>query len=140
MKEVLNISNNDLSDRNKFKFLKEFTCDDLFGIYLNDISNNITQVFYKSVVILLRYYRDCMNLIGWDTLSNYKDLYDEKTEYEFTSVKNGELLPDIFNDFLEEYIPKRLPCFDIHIASVVISEFNDWLYRHAFTHIKYDKA
>ena len=139
MKEILNVSNNDLSDKNKSNFLKNLTCDDLFGIYLNDISNNINDVFYRSIIILLRHYRDCMNLVGWDIYNKYKDLIDEKTDCEFTSIKNGELLPDIYNDFLKRYIPKRLPCFDKHIASVVICEFNDWLYRRKFTHIKYDR-
>jgi len=111
------------------------TCDDLIGAYLNIISNYINRQFYKSVIILLKNYRECMNLLGWEVFSQYKDLKDEKTELQYCEVKNGELFPEICNEFLNQYFPQKIPSFDKHIAAVVVCEFCDWLYRNKFTHI-----
>lgn len=135
-RETINSSSAEFSEKYKFKNNKKITCDDLFGVYLNDISNYINSTFYKSVIILLRHYRDCMNILGWEIFEQYKDLLDEPTESEFCCVKNAENLPEICNDFLNNYLPNKLPSFDKHIASVIICEFCDWLYRKKFTHIR----
>ncbi len=115
---------------------KQLTCDDLFGIYLCEISENVNKTFYRSVIILLKQYRDCMNLLGWELWEQYKDLLDEPTEFEFCDVKTGGLLPEICNEFLNDFLPLKLPSFDRHIACVVICEFCDWLYKSKFTHIR----
>lgn len=137
LKGILTPNSNEFAEKKyKFNLNKNLKCDDLFGIYLNDISNYINSTFYKSVIILLRHYRDCMNSLGWEILEKYNDLIHEYTQYDFCSVKSGEILPDVCNDFLKVYLPKKLPSFDLHIARIVICEFCDWLYRKQYTHIR----
>ncbi len=137
LKEILNSSSSDFSEKiQAIKDNKNITCDDLFGVYLCEMSNYINQTFYKSVIILLRHFRDCMNLLGWEIYDQYKDLYEEKTAFEFCEIINGELLPEICNDFLQDYLPIKLSNFDKHIAMVVICEFCDWIYKRKFTHIR----
>jgi hypothetical protein len=140
LKKILNSTSNDFTEKIKNSayadYNKKLTCDDLFGIYLSEISSHVNQTFYKSITILLKQYRDCMNLLGWELWELYKDLLEEKTELEYCEVKNAELLPEICNEFLNEFLPVKLPSFDKHIACVAICEFCDWIYKSKFTHIR----
>jgi hypothetical protein len=122
---------------NSFKI----TCDDIFALFLIYISRNVNIKFYKTIVIFMKLYRDCMNKIGWEILSEYKDLSGEPTELDYTSVKNGEHLPEIANDFVNSYLKLHLPSFDKHLAVVILNHFSDWLFKYNFSTIrlKYSK-
>jgi hypothetical protein len=112
------------------------TCDDIFAIFILHTAKNFSFKFLKNLLIFLKNLRDCMNLIGWEVLSEYKSLRNENTNSEFTSVKNAECLPKISNEFINLFLPNRLPQWDKHLAVVIINMFCDWLYKNKFTNEK----
>jgi len=111
----------------------KITCDDIFALFLIYISRNINEKFYKIIVIFIKLLRDCMNKIGWEILSEYKDLLSEPTSMDYTSIKNSEHLPEIANDFVNSYLPIYLPAFDRHLGGVIMNHFCDWLLKYNFT-------
>ena len=113
-----------------------FTCDDIFALFLIEVSKIFTEKFYKTIVIFIKSYRDCLNKVGWEILQQYKSLDKEPTHLEFTSVKSGDFIPDVCNDFLNIYLPSHLPSFDKYFAIVLINHFCDWIYKFNFTKIK----
>ena len=92
--------------------------------------------FFKSLVIFIKNLRDCTNLLGWDVLSQYKELSAEPTDFDFTTLKNAEHIPEIIDDFVNIFLKNNLPQFDKHLAVVLVSHFCDWLYKYKFTNIK----
>ncbi len=115
---------------------EELTCDDIFAIFLLDMARTVNFKFLKNLLIFVKNLRDCMNLIGWEILSEYKSIRNEPTTLEFTSVKNAECLPDITNDYINLFLPNNFPKFDKHLAVVIINMFCDWLYKHKFSNKK----
>lgn len=126
----LKFSNSQVVTRNKI------TCDDIFACFLIHMARIANEKFYKTIIVLIKHFRECMNKLGWDILSQFKHLSDEQTTLDFCSVKNGEHLPEIASDFINVYLPSKLPQFDKKIASVIVSQFCDWLHKHKLTHIK----
>jgi hypothetical protein len=112
------------------------SADDILSLFLIETSKITTEQFYKSLVIFTRHYRDCMNKIGWEILQQYKGLDNEPTHFDYTSVKNGEYLPEVCNDFINIYLPSHLPKFDMYLAIVIVNYLCDWLYKFNFTRMK----
>lgn len=134
----LNKNNSEFINNSSKPFLNRnnITCDDIFALFLIDNSEIFTFQFYKTLIIFIKSYRECMNKIGWELVSQYKNIQPEKTELEFANVKNGEHLPEISEDFVNIYLPNHLPCFDRYLSVVIVNYFCDWAYKHRFTHVK----
>mmetsp|Transcript_12418 Transcript_12418/g.9027 ORF Transcript_12418/g.9027 Transcript_12418/m.9027 type:complete len:80 (+) Transcript_12418:1552-1791(+) len=54
----------------KFTHLSEkekdmFTCDEIFGLYLRDLSKVVNDSYYKTVLRFVLLYRECLNEYGW---------------------------------------------------------------------------
>ena len=114
----------------------KYCCDDIFALFLLDISKKVIPKFYRIMLIFIRFYRDCMNKLGWEILNQFKDLEDEPTYLDFCTVKNGEYLPQISNDFINFFLYSKCPEFDKNIAVVILSHFCHWLHKYNHTHIK----
>lgn len=130
--KILEYNTESLEDDQKLNV----TADDIFALFLIENSKLVNEKFYKTLIIFVKLYRDCMNKLGWEILEQFKDIRDEPVHLEYTSIKNGEHLPDICNDFLKIYLPSAMPTFDLYLAAVIINHFCDWLYKFSFTHIK----
>lgn len=82
-----------------------------------DISEKVIVNFYKAVVVFVELYRNCLNDIGWDKLANYKRMDTGKDVLpEYTSVKDGDSIPEICNEFLVRYLPMKCIAFDRKLA------------------------
>ena len=114
---------------------KHITCDQAMTLFLLSMSKSVTVDFFKLIVVIIKQYRDCMNKLGWQILSQYKKLNDEDRSSEYCSVKDASRLPEIANDFLSTYLPIKLPSFDKYFAVILISHFNFWLYGNDYTFI-----
>ena len=114
----------------------KYFCDDIFALFLLEISKKVIPKFYRIIVIFIRFYRECMNKLGWEILNQFKDLEDEPTYLDFCTIKNGEYLPQISNDFINLFIYNKCPEFDKNIAVVLLSHFCHWLFKNNHTHIK----
>ena len=133
--EQKNIENNQKNYDDEEKEII-YTCDDLFATFLMEISQKVNNSFYKLILIFIRFYRECMNKLGWEILYQFKDLEDELTYLDYCSIKNGEYLPQISNDFINHFLLKKCPDFDKNIAVVLVSHFCHWLYIKNYTHMK----
>lgn len=129
-------SNKKLSDGSIQSLSHKITCDDIFALFLIEHSKIVNSKFYRALVIFIKLLRDCMNKLGWEILSQYKDLLYEPTSMDYTSVKTAEHIPEIANDFINIFLPTHLPSFDKHLAAVIMNHFCDWLYKFKFTQMK----
>ena len=41
------------------------TCDEVFCLYLGDVSKMVNPTYYKNIVRFVMLYRDCLNELGW---------------------------------------------------------------------------
>jgi len=114
----------------------KYTCDDLFAIFLVEMSQKVIPSFYKLILIFIRFYRECMNKLGWEILYQFKDLEDESTYLDYCTIKCGEYLPQISNDYIKHFLVKKCPDFDNNIAVVLVSHFCHWLYKKNYTHMR----
>ena len=133
---VIISNSNEEFERNEKKLMISLTCDDLFAGFLVENSKIICQSFYKLMLIFVRFYRECMNKLGWECLHKYKDFYDENTAVEFCIIKNGEHLPEIANDFLDYFLPLKCETFDKDLAILLVNHFCSWCYTNGFTNVK----
>jgi hypothetical protein len=42
------------------------TCDDIFVLYLGNVSKQVNAVYFRTVMKFVLLYRDCLNEIGWE--------------------------------------------------------------------------
>jgi hypothetical protein len=43
----------------------QLTCDDVFVLYLGDVSKYVNATYYKTVLRFIVLYRECLNELGW---------------------------------------------------------------------------
>ena len=43
----------------------ELSCDEVFVLYLGNISKQVNAVYYRTVMKFVLLYRDCLNQMGW---------------------------------------------------------------------------
>lgn len=41
------------------------TCDEIFVLYLGNVSKQVNAVYFRTVMKFILLYRDCLNSIGW---------------------------------------------------------------------------
>lgn len=114
---------------------KDLTCDMAIAMFIIELTKSVTPSFYKMIIILLKHYRDCMNILGWEILAQHKYLIDEDCGKDYCSVKDPSRLPEIANDFINEYLSLHLPKYDRYFAVIIISHFNFWLFKNNYTNI-----
>ena len=112
------------------------TCDQAFILYLFYISKFIKKEFCQINLMVLKHFRDLINILGWNLLSEYKSLHDEDTTKDYCSIKEPLKIPLITGDFCNSYMKEVIKEFDIYFGVVIISHFNFWLYANNLTFIK----
>ena len=123
-------------DIGKIEKKESITCDQSFIYYLYYISKIVTQDFCVINLMIIKHFRDLVNILGWNLLSRFKTLDDEDTSKEYSSNKEPLKIPLLTNDFCNNYIKKVMKDFDIYFAFIIISHFNFWLYANDLTFIK----
>lgn len=128
-------------------------CDDVFAQYLRHLSTMVCTDFYKTMIRFVLLYRDCFNQFGWlkkaeadcrearvtleeknvqARVDSYKDFINT---YEFCIINNGELLPEICNEFVTIYLndKKDIAGFDRAEAIDYVRHFCHWLFINGHT-------
>ena len=124
------------TDIEKIEKKELVTCDEAFILYLFYISKLIKKDFCKINLMVLKHFRDLVNILGWNLLSEYKSLDDEDTSKDFSSIKEPLKIPLIAGDFCNTYIKEVMKDFDVYFGVIIISHFNFWLYANDLTFIK----
>ena len=125
-----------IKDIEKIEKKELITCDQAFILYLFYISKLVKREFCKINLMVLKHFRDLINILGWNLLSEYKSLEDEDTTKDFCSIKEPLKIPLMSGDFCNSYIKSVMKDFDIYFAIIIISHFNFWLYANDLTFIK----
>jgi hypothetical protein len=128
-------------------------CDDIFAQYLRHLSTMVCTNFYSTMERFVLLYRDCFNQFGWlkkaeadcrearvtleeknvqARVDSYKDFINT---YEFCIINNGELLPEICNEFVTIYLndKKDIAGFDRAEAIDYVRHFCHWLFINGHT-------
>ena len=126
----------DMLDIDKIEKKELITSDQSFILYLYYISKIVTKDFCVINLIVLKHFRDLINILGWNLLSRFKTLDDEDTSKDFCSVKEPLKIPLLASDFCNNYIKKVMKDFDVYFGFIIISHFNFWLYANDLTFIK----
>ena len=124
------------TDVEKIEKKELVTCDEAFILYLFYISKFIKKDFCKINLMVLKHFRDLVNILGWNLLSEYKSLEDEDTSKDFSSIKEPLKIPLIAGDFCNTYMKEVMKDFDVYFGIIIISHFNFWLYANDLTFIK----
>jgi len=132
----LDMSNKGIKNVEKIEKKELITCDQAFILYLFYISKFIKKEFCQINLMILKHFRDLINILGWNLLSEYKSLDDEDTTKDFCSIKEPLKIPLIAGDFCNSYMKEVMKEFDIYFGVVIISHFNFWLYANDLTFIK----
>ena len=132
----VDMDNKSIKDIEKIEKKELITCDQAFILYLNYISKFIKKEFCQINLMVLKHFRDLINILGWNLLSEFKTLDDEDTTKDFCSIKEPLKIPLIAGDFCNSYMKEVMKDFDIYFGVVIISHFNFWLYANDLTYIK----
>ena len=132
----LELTDKGMKDIEKIEKKELITCDQAFILYLFYISKFIKKEFCQINLMVLKHFRDLINILGWNLLSEYKSLDDEDTTKDFCSIKEPLKIPLIAGDFCNNYMKEVIEDFDIYFGVVIISHFNFWLYANDLTFIK----
>ena len=130
------LTNKGIKDIDKIEKKEMITCDQAFILYLFYISKYVKKEFCSINLLVLKHFRDLINILGWNLLSEYKSLDDEDTTKDFCSIKEPLKIPLIAGDFCNSYMKTVIKDFDIYFGVVIISHFNFWLYANDLTYIK----
>ena len=126
----------DMLDIEKIEKKESITCDQSFILYLYYISKIITKDFCVINLMVIKHFRDLINILGWNLLSRFKTLDDEDTSKDFCCIKEPLKIPLLASDFCNNYIKKVMKDLDIYFGFIIISHFNFWLYANDLTFIK----
>mmetsp|Transcript_2716 Transcript_2716/g.4616 ORF Transcript_2716/g.4616 Transcript_2716/m.4616 type:complete len:147 (-) Transcript_2716:30-470(-) len=128
-------------------------CDDIFAQYLRHVSTMVNEEFYRTLLRFVFLYRDCFNQFGWlkkaesdcreqrvtleeknvqQKVDSYKDMINK---YEFCVINNGELLPEICNEFVTIYLndKKEIAGFERAEAIDYVRHLSHWLFVNGHT-------
>ena len=130
------MENKNILDIEKIDKKDIITCDQSFILYLYYISKKINKDFCKINLIILKHFRDLINILGWNLLSRFKSLDDEDISKNFCTIKEPLKIPLLVNDFCNNYIKNIMKDFDIYFIFIIISHFNFWLYANNLTFIQ----
>ena len=114
---------------------KLIVCDQAFILYLNYISKFIKKEFCQINLMVLNHFRDLINILRWNLLSEFKILDDEETTKDFCNIKEPLKIPLIAGDFCTNYIKEVMKDFDIFFF-LIIFHFNFWLFANDLIYIK----
>lgn len=84
--------------------LQRTNCDDLFAVYLNEISSKVNQDYFKHVMRFILLFRECLNDLGW------KKKYESRARNRLEEIKmaaavkgaNPENEPELYQKELTE--------------------------------------
>ena len=130
------LAEKDILDIEKIEKKESITCDQSFILYLYYISKIVTKDFCEINLIVIKHFRDLINILGWNLLSRFKNLDDEDTSKDFYSIKEPLKIPLLASDFCNNYIKKVIKDIDVYFGFIIISHFNFWLYANDLTFIK----
>lgn len=94
-----------LSDINN---IKRLNCNETFALFLAYSFKFVSIEFYREIAFFVVGFRHIANKIGWDIYREEHKNAEIDFELEFCQEQNAELLPNMSNEFIVEFLPE---CF-----------------------------
>jgi hypothetical protein len=118
--------------------------DEIFSLYLYKISQKVNENFYRTVLLFIVLFRECLNEIGWQKkieseglkLEEDPDLKAKVDTQQFCLVNNAENAPEICNEFVTVFMEqKRNAAFEISKPEQIDLTINvcHWLFENQHT-------
>ena len=120
---------------------KYMSWDEIFSLYLREVSRIVNKETYEKVMKLIVLYRECANKFGWQKKieAEGESSAQEQMKIEnFTVINNAEYLPEVGNQVITEYIYQNKKGFGLSVddAIDIVRNFCAWLYNTGFTTLK----
>ena len=105
--------------------------DEVFFIFIKYLSNKINEDYFSFVINYIIIFREFINKEKKESI-NEKFLTDNKREY--TQLYDSEIIPDLFNDFLIDFMEFN-NYFNLDKKEVIqlTENFGFWLYLEGYT-------
>ena len=96
---------------------QQTSCDKVFVRYLASVSRVVNQEYYKKVLSFVLLLRECINenaiFLERKRLTPNDDIFPReeergRTKKEYCRFRNAEMIPEIFNEFLDNYVKKKI--------------------------------
>jgi len=117
--------------------------DEIFALYLYQISRKVNEVFYKTVLTYVILFRECLNDIGWGKRAESEDIKVEtNSQYKhdmetkaFCLYNNAEHAPEICNEFVTVFMENKRGQCEISKPDQIDLTINlcHWLFENQFT-------
>lgn len=109
-------------------------CNRILAEYLYEMGQKVSEKFFATLIMVVKLYRDYMNLHGWELIGRYKTVSSEESSKTFANFCDAEHMPEASNDFLKNFLPRELPNFDQMICVDITFHFCRWLSSKNYTH------
>jgi hypothetical protein len=107
------------------------TCDEIFGEFLMKKQKRVSDEKYEELKKCIFSLRDCINQNPEKIDSNDFLRYDD-----YTMTEKAELIPNILNFYVDEYLPLHRPLFEKKKELHFLSEFCKWMKSRNYTQIE----
>lgn len=117
--------------------------DEIFALYLYRTSRKTNEMFYKTILAYVIFFRECLNKIGWQKriesdevlLEEQPELAEAAQNYEFCLTNTAEHAPEICNDFVTIYMDQNRHLMEISKPDQIDLTINlcHWLFENQFT-------
>jgi hypothetical protein len=94
--------------------LKKTSMNKIFAFFAYIIGRHIREPFFKELVFFLMMYRKSLNEVGWKRKQEILGSNPEDDpSLEFCAENNGEIAPEICNDFITDKWPEYVPQYNL---------------------------
>lgn len=114
--------------------------DEIFALYLYRVSRKTNEMFYKTILAYVIFFRECLNKLGWQKriesdevlLEEQPELAEAARNYEFCLTNTAEHAPEICNDFVTIYMDKNRHLMEISKPDQIDLTINlcHWLFEN----------
>ena len=118
--------------------------DKVFMDYLNKMSMHVNNNYFTKLIIFVTLFREFVNISNRkkkkdDLLyKNEKNVFDLNDDTEYTSENCAEDVPDLSNDFINDFLETDKSLFDFNKEDSIdlTQNFCHWMYENNFTSSK----
>lgn len=111
--------------------------DEVFALYLREVSRMVNPNTYKRVLKFIVLYRECVNEYAWEKKVFYEDRTKSVEElkalsyyHEYSICNSAEHIPEVANEFITEIVDTRGKAFGLDRDECIdlTRNFTHWLY------------
>ena len=118
--------------------------DKVFMDYLNKMSMHVNNNYFTKLIIFVTLFREFVNISNRKKMKNElfykneKNAFDLNDDTEYTSENCAEDVPDLSNEFINDFLETDKNIFDFNKEDSIdlTQNFCHWMYENNFTSSK----